>query len=142
MLNQVPQNVHVPFLGKQLFPVSQPKYLGIILDASMTFDDACYKCDFLVYRWIMSNKIRAKYIFDKQTLIVITNALIFSKLYYGSTIWSKNVKKLQLVQNFAARIVSGSIKYKHITPVLRQLNWLPVSYMLQSESWLCVFDGI
>ena len=124
MLNQVPQNVHVPFLGKQLFPVSQAKNLGIILDASMTFDDACYKCDFLVYRWIMSNKIRAKYLFDKQTVIIITNALLFSKLYYGSTIWSnissKNVKKLQLMQNFEARIVSGSIKYKRITPVLRQ----------------------
>ena len=114
----------------------------------MTFDDACYKFGFLVYRWIISNQIRAKYIFDKQTLIIITNALLFSKLYYGSTIWSnissKNVKKLELVQNFAARIVSGSIKYKHIRPVLRQLNWLPVSYMLHSRELVmrfrCVYN--
>ena len=71
---------------------------------------------------------RTKYIFDKQTLINIINALIFSKMYYGSAIWSKtsskNVKKLELLLNFAARIISGSNKYEHITPVLGQLYWL------------------
>ena len=34
--------------------------------------------------------------------------------------------KLQLVQNFAARIVAKKRKYEHVTPILRSLNWLPV----------------
>ena len=54
---------------------------------------------------------------------------IFSKLYYCSTVWSgttqKNIKKLQ-VQNFAARIVTGTRKYDHITPALDKLGWLSV----------------
>ena len=86
---------------------------------------------------------RTKYIFDKQTLINIINALIFSKMYYGSAIWSKtsskNVKKLELVQNFAARIISGSNKYEHITPVLGKLNWLQDSYMLQFRELVMSF---
>ena len=57
-----------------------------------------------------------------------------SRLYYCSTVWSstskKNIKKLQGVQNFAARVISGKQKYDHITPVLRELNWLPVSSTL------------
>ena len=43
---------------------------------------------------------RAKHVFDKSTLAVFVNALIFSKLYYCSSIWSytskKNIVKLPL----------------------------------------------
>ena len=56
-------------------------------------------------------------------------------MYYGSTVWSnttqKNIKKLQKVQNFAARIITCTRKYEHITPVIRQLGWLPVADMLK-----------
>ena len=34
--------------------------------------------------------------------------------------------RLQKVQNNAARVVSGSKKYDHITPVLKDLHWLPI----------------
>ena len=34
--------------------------------------------------------------------------------------------RLQKVQNNAARVVSGSRKYDHITPVLKNLHWLPI----------------
>ncbi len=43
----------------------------------------------------------------------------------------KNIKKLQKVQNFAARIITCTRKYEHITPVIRQLGWLPVADMLK-----------
>jgi len=34
--------------------------------------------------------------------------------------------KLQTVQNAAVRVVTGTRKFDHITPVLHQLDWLPV----------------
>lgn len=78
---------------------------------------------------------RIKHILDSHTLKTIINALVFSKLYYCSSVWAntskKNIAKLQSVQNFAARIVTGTRKYDHITPALQQLNWLPVRYMLR-----------
>ena len=56
--------------------------------------------------------------------------LVFSKLYYCSSVWSNtsasNMQKLQLIQNFAARIISGATKFEHITPSLKNLGWLPV----------------
>ena len=89
---------------------------------------------------------RAKYIFDEETLVRMINALVFSKLYYCSTIWSntskKNIAKLQKVQNFAARIVSGKKKFDHITPSLIQLKWLPVSYMLRFRDTVMAFKCI
>jgi len=36
------------------------------------------------------------------------------------------LKKLQAAQNAAARLVTGTKKFDHITPVLRDLHWLPV----------------
>jgi len=39
---------------------------------------------------------------------------------------NRNIKKLQSVQNAAARLIAGTRLCEHITPVLRELHWLPV----------------
>ena len=41
-----------------------------------------------------------------------------------------NVKRLQLVQNFAGRIGLGLRKYDHISEGLKSLKWLSVSDQL------------
>jgi uncharacterized membrane protein YjjP (DUF1212 family) len=68
---------------------------------------------------------RVKHVLDRQTLITVINALVFSKLFYCSNVWAnttgKNINKLQSVQNFACRIVSGARKYDHVTPLLKEL---------------------
>ncbi len=85
---------------------------------------------------------RVKHNLDRRTLIVIINALVFSKLYYCSSVWAntskENIAKLQSVQNFAARIVIGTRKYDHITPVLQQLDWFPVSHMDAVVAFKCL----
>ena len=40
------------------------------------------------------------------------------------------IAKLQRIQNSAARLVSLSRKFNHITPILRELHWLPVKYRI------------
>ena len=64
----------------------------------------------------------------------LINALVFCKLFYCSNVWSNtsqvNLDKLQSVQNFACRIVTGSRKYDHITPQLKKLGWLSVRQQL------------
>ena len=84
---------------------------------------------------------RVKHCFDNRTLITIINALVFSKLFYCSSVWSStsNIAKLQAVQNFACRIVSGSKKYDHVTPILRQLNWLPVKQHMYYRDSIMAF---
>ena len=41
------------------------------------------------------------------------------------------IEKLQRVQNFSARLITGSYKYDHITPVLKSLHWLPVEQRIR-----------
>jgi len=45
-------------------------------------------------------------------------------LLYG--IMEDLLRRLQSVQNAAARLVTGSCRSDHIIPVLRRLHWLPV----------------
>ena len=40
------------------------------------------------------------------------------------------MRKLQKIQNFAARVLTGTRKYEHITPVMNNLRWLSVPAML------------
>ena len=64
-----------------------------------------------------------KHVFKEDLRITIINALVCNKLYYCSSVWSNttdtNIRNLQSVQNFAARIVSNTKKYDHVTPVLK-----------------------
>ncbi len=47
-----------------------------------------------------------------------------NSLYYG--INQSSMERLQLVQNAAARLLTGTRKFQHITPILTTLQWLPV----------------
>ena len=66
---------------------------------------------------------KVRHLFSKFVLFTILNCLVFSTLLYCSTVWSgtfkQNIHKLQLVQNFAARVLTNSTKFDHISLVLR-----------------------
>ena len=89
---------------------------------------------------------RVKHLFDRSTLITIINSLVFSKLFYCSSTWAsttkKNIARLQKVQNFAARIVTGAREYDHITPILKELHWLPVAKQLEVRDTLMALKCI
>ena len=131
MTEKLPQS-NISLLGKELTPANTVKDLGVTFDKNLTFNEhtinlvsSCTSA--------LAQISRVKHIF-KNELITIINALVFSKLYYCSSVWSNttlsNIQKLQKVQNFAVRIVSNKRKYDHITPALKNLKWLPVQQQL------------
>ena len=71
---------------------------------------------------------------------------MFSKLYYCSSVWSNtpssNIRKLQGVQNFAARIVSGTRKFDHVSPALKDLRWIPVKSHLYLREAILAFKSM
>ena len=62
--------------------------------------------------------------------VPVANALVSSRLDYCNSLFGSlskfNLRKLQCIQNSAARIVSNTSRYTSITPVLKKLHWLPV----------------
>ena len=96
----------VSFLGKYLEPVASAKDLGVTLDSHLTYD--CHISNVVsscVAKLCQINRVKNS--FDGKTLEQLISSLVFSKMLYCSTEWSNtsttNIKKLQLVQNFACR---------------------------------------
>ena len=52
------------------------------------------------------------------------------------------MNRLQRVQNAAARMVSGTRRHEHITPVLRDLHWLPVLQRIKFKILILVFKCV
>ena len=70
--------------------------------------------------------------------------LSFSANYFIClTVWSstskKNVRKLQLDQNYACRIVAGLRKYDHVSEALKSLKWLNVRENLLFNDLVMVY---
>ena len=67
---------------------------------------------------------------DRHTCACVVSSLVTSRLDLNNALLARTpaklVNRLQLAQNNAARLVSGKKRCDHITPVLRDLHWLPV----------------
>ena len=127
-------DLSVSFMGRTLTPVDSARDLGIIMDSHLTYDShISYLVSLCLSKLVQINRVKKN--FDKDILMLIILSLVFSKMFYCLSVWSNtsknNIKKLQLIQNFTCRIITGSQKYDHVTPLLQQLNWLSVNEMLQ-----------
>ena len=103
--------------------------IAIILDSQLTMSDhvtsLCRSCFFQVCQL---RQVRSS--LTTETTETLVHAFISSRLdYCNSLLYGINdglLKKLQAVQNAAARVTTKTRKFDHITPVLRELHWLPV----------------
>ena len=50
------------------------------------------------------------------------------------------MRRLQSVQNAAARLITSALWCDHITPILRQLYWLPVQWRVDFKIAILVFQ--
>ena len=72
---------------------------------------------------------RFKCLSFKSTRLDYSNALLFG-------VSKHQMQQLQRIQNMAARIVTQSKKYEHITPVLQTMHWLPIQVRMSHVSLL------
>ena len=118
-------DIRVPFLDQELTPVSSVKDLSTTLDSYLMISHVNTLTSSLLSMLCQISRVR--HLFTKPVLSTILNSLIYSKLFYCSTVWAgtlkQNLHKLQLVQNFAARVLRDTKKFDHISPVLRKLGW-------------------
>ncbi len=49
---------------------------------------------------------------------------------------------LWMVQNAAARVLTRSRKYDHITPILQSLHWLPIKYCISYKILLLTYKAL
>ena len=75
--------------------------------------------------------------------ILVANAFVSSHLDCCNSLFRSllklNLQKLQCIQNSAARIITNSSRYSHITPILKQLHWLPVQFRSEFKTATLVY---
>ncbi len=80
---------------------------------------------------------------DIKTAKIAANAFVVSTLDYANSLLyglpKKEIHRVQLVQNAAARVVMKLRKYDHVSDALKELHWLPVEarleYKIISLTW-------
>jgi len=101
--------------------------------------------------WLVSyfqiRNIRSlKSILTHDALIYVVHAFIKSRLDYCNSLLlglsDKLLQRLQRIQNIAARIVTGCRKYDHITPILKELQWLPVIKRIQFKTLMITYKAL
>ena len=121
-------------VGNDLINTSDSvRNLGVLFDTHMTMDkqiSSVVRQSFLSLRDMY--KIRRNLPMEETESMVhsfITSRLDYcNSLYFGLP--KKQIKKLQGIQNTAARLITYTLKYEHITPILKELHWLPVDSRL------------
>ena len=79
--------------------------------------------------------------FERVIHAFITTRLDYcNALYVGAS--QASLSRLQLVQNAAARLLTGTRTREHITPILASLHWLPVSFRIDFKILLFVFKAL
>ena len=103
--------------------------LGITLDKHLTLQkhikNVCKSASWGIYK---IGEIRR--LLDKASTERLVHAFVSSRLDYCNSLLAglpiSHISPLQRIQNSAARLITLSRKYDHISPVLRSLHWLPV----------------
>ena len=123
-------------------PVKSARNLGVIVanDLSMNvyINNICRSASYSLY------KIgRIRNLLDRKTTETLVHAFITchldrcNSLLFGLP--ASLISKLQRIQNSAARLVTRTRYRDHITPVLRDLHWLPIEYRIMYKILLLTY---
>ena len=139
-------NISVKVGDQYINPSDEPpKNLGVSFDSTCSLKDHVAKvCRSINFNLYSIGKIR-KYL-DRPTVEKLVNATITSRLDYCNSLMfgipKDLMSQLQKRQNHAARVITQWRKYDHITPVLVDLDWLPVKQRIDFKILLLTYKAL
>ena len=115
--------------GAEIESSSSAKDLDVIIDNHLRMrKHICIICRSASYGIYKIGKLR-KYL-NQDWIERLVHAFVISRidcnnsLLYGLP--ASDIGPLQRIQNAAARLVTGTRRHEHISPILKSLHWLPV----------------
>ena len=126
-------------------PSDTARNLGVFFDTHLNMEShitsICKSAYFMIY-----NLRRIRKYFDQDTMKTIIHACVTSKLddcnglLYGLA--DSQISKLQRVQNTCARLIYALPKFSSVTPLLRELHWLPVRQRITFKILMIVHKAL
>jgi hypothetical protein len=125
-----------------IVPSQSARILGVIFDSTMALENhVANTCRAAYYQLHGIGRIR-RYL-DQQTAKQLVHALVVSRLdscnslLVGLTV--DLLGRLQRVQNACAKVIMRRRKYDHVTPLLKELHWLPMDMRIRYKVLMLTF---
>ena len=126
----------------KLSPTDVVRNLGVLFDSKFSFTnhvnsviESCFDNLQDLYR------IRCFLSYDVP--VMVANALVSSPVDYCNSLFrsfsSKNITRLQNIQNCLARFVSDASRFSQFSPILQSLHWLPVKQRIIVKTLLLIY---
>ena len=122
------QGVHLT-IGTTVRFASCVKNLGVQMDNRLTFEQQVVHLKQSCFR-TLRNICKVRFLLTSAQLKTIVNSLVVSCLDYCNGLYfgigERLLNQLQLIQNAAAKAVTGKYKYDHLGEDLKDLHWLGI----------------
>jgi hypothetical protein len=131
--------------GCRIEPSKTAKNLGVFFDETMSLEkhvvSTCQTANFHIRN---IGNIRNYLTTDAAKSLV--HAFVQSRLDYGNALLfglpGVLLDRLQMIQNTAARVVTRTRRFDHITPVLKELHWLPIKKRIEYKVLLHTYRAL
>ena len=125
-----------------LSKVRSVKCLGVDIDENITWEIHIQSIRLKVSRNIAAPR-KVKKLFSRKNLVSLYRALIEPYFIYCSIVWD-NIsetleKQLQVLQNRAARIITGAPLLKSSSLILAELNWMNIKEMREKQKAIMMY---
>jgi hypothetical protein len=131
--------------GVAIKPVSSVRNLGTAFDCVMSMEGHVKNIKRSMF-YHLKEISRVRRYLDRDTCHMAVQALVISRLDYANIMLvglpQNLIHGLQIAQNAAARLITGTRREEHITPVLASLHWLPVYQRIKHKCLSLVYKGL
>lgn len=131
--------------NSKITPSKSVRNLGSWLDSNLSMSTHISKTCSTAFYFLHNIRRIRKYL-SRDATETIVHALITSRLDYCNCLFyglpSTQINKLKRVQNAAARLVCNAPRFCLMTPVLKELHWLPVESRIIFKILLLTFKCI
>uniref|UniRef100_A0A8C7E7H9 Reverse transcriptase domain-containing protein n=1 Tax=Naja naja TaxID=35670 RepID=A0A8C7E7H9_NAJNA len=131
--------------GEVLPPVDRVHNLGVLLDSQLSLEEQVGAVTRGAFAEVCLVRQLCPYL-NRDALRTVTHALVTSQINYCNALYMglplRTTRRLQLVQNAAARVVMGVSRYSIITSLLRKLHWLPVALWMRFKVLVITYKAL
>jgi hypothetical protein len=139
------QDVNIHIGDSIIAPTSSLRNLGATLDKDLSMQAQVNKVVKSVYFHLRRISMIRKYLTQEACASVI-HATVTSRLDFHNGLLAglaeKQLSRLQVAQNHAARLLTCTHMRAHITPVLSHLHWLPVKQRVSYKVLMTIHKGL
>ena len=119
--------------------------LGVIMDTTFTMEPHINKT--MQIAFLKSRQISyCRQLLTPSAAKTLIHAYLASILDYCNGLLhdlpTTHFANLQSILNTAARLVTNTRKYEHITAVMINLHWLPIQYWIQFKLFMLIYKSI